>query len=212
MFTGIIKAIGEVIESQERDGDLRIRVVTNNLDLGDVMRGDSISTNGVCLTAVSLPGDGFCADVSQETINHTTIGQWQIGEKVNLEKALTFSDRLGGHIVSGHVDGVGTIVGRYSDARSERFSVQVPSSLEKYIAGKGSITVDGTSLTVNRINDSEPGKNAEFDINIVPHTLSNTIMADYQKGMRVNLEVDLMARYLERLLKVDESLIPGKLI
>lgn len=199
MFTGIVQAVGEVVEVQERDGDLRIRVITNNLNLDDVKRGDSIATSGVCLTAVSLPGDGFCADVSQETIQHTTVGEWGAGTKVNLEKSLTINDRMGGHIVSGHVDGVGVITKRYADARSERFHIQVPPGLAKYIAGKGSITVDGTSLTVNKVDA------AEFEINIVPHTLMHTIIGDYQVGTRVNLEVDVLARYLERLLNVSSE-------
>jgi riboflavin synthase len=202
MFTGIIEAIGEIVNLHTRGGDLRVEVHSSQLDWSDVVLGDSIATNGVCLTAVSLPGNSFVADVSVETLALTTVGEFKLGQKVNLEKALTPSSRLGGHIVSGHVDGLGEVVSRQPDARSERFRIKAPAELAKYIAKKGSITVDGTSLTVNEVNG------AEFELNIVPHTLNNTIMSSYQAGTKVNLEVDLLARYLERLLtagKMPES-------
>lgn len=199
MFTGIITAVGTVTALESSDGDIRLRIDSADLPLDDVAVGDSIAVNGVCLTAVELPGDGFWADVSQETISHSTIGQWQVGTKVNLEKALTLNARLGGHIVSGHVDGVGEVVKRYTDARSERLHLAAPAALAKYIAAKGSITVDGTSLTVNAVDG------AEFELNIVPHTLHNTVIADYQTGTHVNLEVDVVARYLERLLQAREN-------
>lgn len=199
MFTGIIEAIGEVVALQPNNGDLRLRIKTNSLDLSDVALGDSIATNGVCLTVVELPGDGYWADVSRETLDNTTLPTWKLGQRVNLEKALTPQTRLGGHIVSGHVDGVGEVVRRYPDARSERFRIRAPDSLAKYIAHKGSITVDGTSLTVNKVDG------AEFELNIVPHTLKWTIMDSYQTGGKVNLEVDVLARYLERLMLGDKA-------
>ncbi len=194
MFTGIIEAIGEVVALQPKNGDLRLRIKTNGLDLTDVRLGDSIATNGVCLTVVELPGDGYWADVSRETLDTTSLPDWKVGQRVNLEKALTPQTRLGGHIVSGHVDGVGEIVSRHPDARSERFRIRAPGDLAKYIAHKGSITVDGTSLTVNKV------EGAEFELNIVPHTLQMTIMNSYRTGTRINLEVDVLARYLERLM------------
>ena len=199
MFTGIIEAIGEVIALQPKSGDLRLRIKTNSLDLSDVRLGDSIATNGVCLTVVELPGDGYWADISRETLDNTSLPQWKMGQRVNLEKALTPQTRLGGHIVSGHVDGVGEVVSRHPDARSERFRIRAPEPLAKYIAHKGSITVDGTSLTVNKVDG------AEFELNIVPHTLKQTIMDSYKPGAIVNLEVDVLARYLERLMLGDKA-------
>lgn len=199
MFTGIIEAVGQIVAVEPKGGDLRLRVRTNGLDLGDVALGDSIATNGVCLTVVALPGDGYWADVSRETLDNTTLRSWQPGMSVNLEKALTPSTRLGGHLVSGHVDGVGEVISRHSDGRSERFRLQAPAALARYIAHKGSITVDGTSLTVNAVDGNE------FELNIVPHTLEKTVMGTYKAGSQVNLEVDLLARYLERLLLGDKA-------
>ena len=195
MFTGIIQAVGEVTGFESRAGDLRLRIRTGSgFDLSDVQLGDSIATNGVCLTVVELPGDGYWADVSRETLQFTTIAQWRVGSSVNLEKALQPTTRLGGHLVSGHVDGVGEIVSRSADARSIRFSVRAPNELAKYIAHKGSICVDGVSLTVNAVDG------ADFELNIVPHTAQITVIDGYRVGTKVNLEVDLIARYLERLL------------
>lgn len=194
MFTGIIEAIGRIEKIEPCEGDLRLQIQTGQLDLSDVNIGDSIACNGVCLTATRLTGNGFWADVSQESLDHTTIANWQAGDSINLEKALTASSRLGGHIVSGHVDGVGRVLRRTADARSERFVIAAPASLAKYIAQKGSITVDGTSLTVNKVSG------AEFELNIVPHTLEHTVIGQYVDGRQVNLEVDVIARYLERLL------------
>ena len=199
MFTGIIEAVGQVVALQPKNGDLRLRIKTMNLNLADVHLGDSIATNGVCLTVVDLPGDGYWADVSRETLDNTTLPQWKIGQRVNLEKALTPQTRLGGHIVSGHVDGVGEVVSRHPDARSERFRLSAPKALAKYIAHNGSITIDGTSLTVNKIDG------AEFELNIVPHTIAHTVMGDYKVGSSVNLEVDVLARYLERLMLGDKA-------
>jgi riboflavin synthase len=194
MFTGIIESIGKIAKMEKRGGDVRLHIATGKLDLSDVALGDSIAVNGVCLTAVVLPGDGFLADVSNETLSLTSLGQLSTGSPVNLEKALTMSTRLGGHLVSGHVDGLGEVIAKSEDARSIRFTVKAPDELAKYIAHKGSITVDGTSLTVNAV------KGAEFELNIVPHTAQETIMSEYEVGRKVNLEVDLVARYLERLL------------
>ena len=194
MFTGIIQAVGAIAAMEPSGGDLRLRVATGKLPLGDVALGDSICTNGVCLTVTDLPGDGYWADVSVETLNFTTLGQMKPGAAVNLEKALTPESRLGGHIVSGHVDGVGEIVSAVEDARSWRFVVRAPDALARYIAHKGSICIDGTSLTVNAVNG------AEFDLNIIPQTMAETVFGDYHAGTRVNLEVDVIARYLERLI------------
>lgn len=202
MFTGIIQTIGTVAALQPKGGDMSvyIRAATSpSWDWSDVALGDSIASNGVCLTAVNLPGDGFWADASNETLNLTSLKHWRLGQKINLEKALTPQSRLGGHIVSGHVDGLGQVVKREADARSERFTLRAPDELAKYIAHKGSITVDGVSLTVNAV------KGAEFELNIVPHTLSHTVMGSYQAGSWVNLEVDVIARYLERLLLGDKA-------
>lgn len=194
MFTGIIAAVGSVAEHQARGEDMRLRIHTAGLDLTDVKLGDSIAVNGVCLTAVALPGDGFWADVSHETLKRTGIGKLQDGAAVNLEKALTPETRLGGHLVSGHVDGIGEVLKREPCGHAERFCIRAPASLARYIAEKGSICVDGTSLTVNAVNG------AEFELTIVPHTLQQTIMGSYHVGSQVNLEVDIIARYLERLL------------
>ena len=202
MFTGIIEAIGSIRAMTPKGGDVRVYVATGKLDLGDVKLGDSIAVNGVCLTAVELPGDGFWADVSRETLARTAFVDLKPGSAVNLEKALTPTSRLGGHLVSGHVDGVGEIVSRADNARAVQFKVRAPRELAKYIAHKGSITVDGTSLTVNAVDG------AEFELTIVPHTLAETIMVDYQAARKVYLEVDLLARYLERLLLGDKAAEP----
>jgi riboflavin synthase len=193
MFTGIIQAVGKVVAMQPSGGDLRLRIDTGKLPLDDVALGDSICTNGVCLTVIELPGDGYWADVSVETLNFTTLGKLQPGARVNLEKALTPASRLGGHIVSGHVDGVGEVVSLQEDARSIRVTVEAPAALAKYIAHKGSICVDGTSLTVNAVSG------ARFELNIIPQTMAETVFGEYRPGSRVNLEVDVIARYLERL-------------
>ena len=203
MFTGIIQAVGEIARMEPSGGDMRLYIRTGKLPLDDVALGDSIATNGVCLTVVELPGDGYWADVSVETLNFSTLGDLKTGSKVNLEKALTPESRLGGHIVSGHVDGVGEVVSLVEDARSIRFVLRAPDELAKYIAHKGSICVDGTSLTVNAVNG------AEFDLNIIPQTMAETVFGDYRPGTRVNLEVDVIARYLERLLQGDAAAHPG---
>jgi riboflavin synthase len=199
MFTGLIQAVGEIKRVAPVGGDARITVRAGGLDLGAVAMGDSIAVNGVCLTAVEL-GDGrFAADVSRETLAHTTLGDLRPGARVNLETALTLSTPLGGHLVSGHVDGVGQVLEVREDARSWRLEIHAPPELARYIAHKGSICVDGTSLTVNRV------VGCVFDLNIVPHTLTETVIGDYRAGTHVNLEVDLIARYLERLLLGDRA-------
>ena len=203
MFTGIITAVGTLTTLQPRSGDLRLRIATGKLDLSDVQLGDSIAVSGVCLTAVELPGDGFWADASRETLECTILGEAAPGMKVNLEKALTPTTRLGGHLVSGHVDGIGTVTVWQPDGRSWRLRIQAPDPLARYIAAKGSICIDGVSLTVNRVDG------ATFELNIVPHTLAETTLADFKVGQRVNLEVDLIARYLERLLLGDRAAQPG---
>ena len=199
MFTGIIETTGEVIQVEPKGGDVRLHIHAPEI-MDDVQLGDSIATNGVCLTVVDMPEaegkrQGYIADVSTETLQLTTLGTWQSGQRVNLEKALLPQSRLGGHMVSGHVDGVGEVVARHSDARCERFRLRVPQGLAKYIAHKGSVTVDGTSLTVNAVDG------CEFELAIVPHTLEKTVIGAYQAGANVNIEVDVIARYLERLLQ-----------
>jgi len=194
MFTGIIEAVGEIAVMSLQNGDARVQVKTGKLDLADVALGDSVAVNGVCLTAIELTDDGFWADVSCETINNTCFQIITVGTRVNLEKALMPTTRLGGHLVSGHVDGIGKVLEFHKEARSVRYSIEAPNSLARYIAKKGSICIDGASLTVNQISG------AIFDINIVPHTIRETVIGGYRVGTLVNLEVDLIARYLERLL------------
>ncbi|MEM1142845.1 MAG: riboflavin synthase [Pseudomonadota bacterium] len=203
MFTGIVEAVGTVAALERGTGDARLYVRTGKLPMTDVALGDSIATNGVCLTVVALPGDGFWADVSNETLRLTTLGNLSIGSPVNLEKSLTPESRLGGHIVSGHVDGLGEIVDLTQDARSWVAIVRAPDALARYIAHKGSICIDGTSLTVNTVSG------AEFSLNIIPQTMAETIFGNYKVGSSVNLEVDVIARYLERLLQGDKASDPA---
>lgn len=195
MFTGIIQTVGRVAAIERRGADARLSIA--GLPLQDGALGESIAVSGVCLTAVEFTGAGFVADVSAETLTCTTLGTWSVGQRVNLERALAVGERLGGHIVSGHVDGVGELVSRQADGRSQRFTLRAPAALARYIAAKGSITIDGVSLTVNTVSGSE------FGVNIVPHTLTHTSLDALRAGSRVNLEVDLLARYLERLLGRD---------
>ena len=195
MFTGIIQTIGKVVRSEPRDGDIRLTVDCADLDLKHTAIGDSIAVNGVCLTAIELNQQEFVADVSVETMNQTSLGQLAAGSPVNLETALTLNTALGGHLVSGHVDGLGTLLEMHADARSIRYSFAVAPEIQHYIAIKGSVTVDGCSLTVNGIDGNR------FDVNIVPHTQQKTVFQFYKTGCHVNIEVDIIARYLERLLK-----------
>lgn len=193
MFTGIIKAVGSIVAVTTLGGDRRIGIGCGELGLDDVALGDSIAVNGVCLTAVARDGDRFDADASHETLSLTTSGEWQVGTPVNLEKSLTLATPLGGHLVSGHIDGTGTVRSRVADARSTRFEIALPDGLMRYVARKGSIAVDGISLTVNEVTADS------FAVNIVPHTLQQTIMDSYDVGTRVNIEVDVLARYIEQL-------------
>lgn len=203
MFTGIIQAVGQIAAMRLQGGDMRLSIEAGKLDMADVVLGDSIAVNGVCLTVVELSGTRFAADVSTETLSLTSLGQLSHGHAVNLEKALTLSTRLGGHLVSGHVDGLGEVISRHDDARSVRFTLRAPDALAKYISAKGSICVDGVSLTVNKVDGTL------FELNIVPHTLQETILQQYRSGSKVNLEVDVIARYLERLLLGDKAAESG---
>lgn len=206
MFTGIISAIGLISAIEHKGGDYRLTINTGKLSLSDTQLGDSIAVNGVCLTAVELGKQHFCADVSNETLSRSTLKNAVFGTPVNLELALTPTTRMGGHIVSGHVDGIGELVELKPDARSWRLSFKVPDELAKYIAEKGSITINGISLTVNTVNG------ALFSVNIVPHTLKETTLADIKVGSHVNLEVDLLARYMERLLLGEAAAKPKSAI
>ncbi len=194
MFTGIIEALGSIQKIEPVAGDIRLHVAVGSLDMQDVQPGDSIAVNGVCLTATEFDNRHFVADVSNETIALTSLNDLAIGSEVNLEKALLPTTRLGGHLVSGHVDGLGEVLTIKEASRSIQLTISAPEELKHYIAMKGSICIDGTSLTVNKITDKY------FEINIVPHTQQRTIIKSYQPGTKVNLEVDLIARYLERLL------------
>lgn len=202
MFTGIIQAIGRIESIEPRGGDVRIVIDSGKMPMEDVNLGDSIAVNGVCLTVVEKTTHGFAADVSNETLSRTTLKLLQTGSTANLELAMTPTSRLGGHIVSGHVDGLGEVLKRWTDGRSEKFEFKAPNNLAKYIAEKGSICVDGISLTVNKVDG------AQFELNIVPHTLQETTMSGFQPGRKVNLEVDIIARYLERLILGDKASNP----
>ena len=199
MFTGIVQTVGRIEERIEHgSGDISLVVATAAIDAADIAIGDSICVSGVCLTAVEVTPAGFRTDVSAESLARTTLGGLAAGSRVNLETALTPETRLGGHLVSGHVDGIAEVVARWDDARSVRFEFRVPEALARYIAEKGSVCVDGTSLTVNGVHG------AVFDVNIVPHTLAATTLGDLGPGSTVNIEVDQIARYVERLLAYRE--------
>lgn len=194
MFTGIVQAVGRIAALQRSGGDARVRIHTGKLDMSGVRLGDSIAVNGVCLTVITLDDKHFDADCSAETLRRTTFGNARVGDAVNLEKALTPSTPLGGHLVSGHVDGIATVAARAEVGGSLRLACTVPAPLAKYIAGKGSICVNGVSLTVNEVDG------ARFEVNLVPHTLRETQLGELAVGDAANIEVDLVARYLERLL------------
>ena len=198
MFTGLIQAVGRIAQIENGEQDIRLRIETGKLPLAEVALGDSIATSGVCLTVTELPGDGYWADVSPETLSLTSLGTKSIGDPVNLETSLTLNTPLGGHLVSGHVDGVGQIEEIIEDARFWRVKVAAPENLARYIAMKGSICVDGTSLTVNQVDG------ASFELTIIPQTWEETVFSEYEVGSPVNLEVDLIARYLERLSQFDQ--------
>jgi riboflavin synthase len=199
MFTGIIKAKGRVRSLKKRGGDLCLSVDAAGLDWAEFEVGESISVNGVCLTATALRANGFDADVSVETMNVTALGSLTTGSAVNLEPSVSLGERLGGHLVSGHVDCVGTVTARDNDARSVRLAIEVPEEYSRYLAKKGAVCVDGVSLTINEV--SARG----FEVNIIPHTAEETIIGDYAIGTTVNIEVDLLARYIERLLERGEA-------
>ena len=193
MFTGIIEAVGKIEARSQEKGEWRLKFFTGDLDLSDVKIGDSIAVSGCCLTVVEKQATAFLADVSNETMRCTSLGTLEIGSAVNLEKAMLATDRFGGHIVSGHVDGVGHLIKVENEGQSIKMTFKIPSNLSKYVAAKGSICVDGTSLTVNEANDDY------FAVNLIPHTQDETVSGSYQIGDSVNLEVDIIARYLERM-------------
>jgi len=199
MFTGIIEAVGNIKAINITGQGARLVIATNSLDMSDVKLGDSIATNGICLTVVAFDSSSFSADVSNETLTRTGFANYQSGQTVNLEKAMLPTTRFGGHMVSGHVDAVVAISAIENNGNSIEYWLEMPSDLAPYIAEKGSITIDGTSLTVNSLTENK------FRLTIVPHTTAQTIIADYQVGTKVNLEVDLIARYIERLLTRKES-------
>jgi len=198
MFSGIIADIGKITEANDREGGLRLIIETKALDLSDVQLGDSIAVNGVCLTVVEIKGKSFVVDVSRETLN-CTVGLDGIGAQVNLEKALRLADRLGGHLVSGHVDGVGEVVEFTNLGESWKLVVKVPQPFAKFVSIKGSITINGVSLTINQVTDKKSG-GCELSVNLIPHTLMMTNLKELHAGSRVNLEVDLIARYVERMM------------
>ncbi len=197
MFSGIIQSIGKIVALDDRNGDIRLSIESGSIDLTDMKIGESIAVNGTCLTVVECNQTGFSADVSRETINCTAFAKYQNGTAVNLERSLQLGDRLHGHLVSGHVDGVATVISVKPDARSTRFDFGYPHSLGKYIVKKGSICIDGVSLTVNHRDEKI------FSVNIIPHTLSATVFQYYQVGTVVNIEIDQVARYLESLLPAE---------
>lgn len=198
MFTGIIESVGQVESLQNVGGDVRLRI-QSNLDMSDVHLGDSIATNGICLTVTEWGNNWYSTDVSRESLNRTTLGQWQIGQRVNVEKAMLPTTRFGGHIVSGHVDTVGEITVVRSDARSLYFEVTAPVEIARYLAEKGSVTVDGISLTINHLHGNV------ISLNLIPHTAERTNIGTWKVGTKVNLEVDVLARYIERLLLGDKA-------
>ncbi|MGB7289476.1 MAG: riboflavin synthase [Candidatus Macondimonas sp.] len=199
MFTGLIRAVGVLAERTPQAGDVRLRIGDAGEIIAGLELGASIAVNGACLTATTYTNDGFWADVSRETLDCTTLGDLAPGDPVNLEPALRPIDPLGGHLVSGHVDGIGRLVDQRPDGRSWRLRFEAPAELARYIAAKGSICVDGVSLTVNSVSGRL------FEVNIIPHTRDRTVLGHYQLGRRVNLEVDLLARYLERLMQGQPS-------
>ena len=193
MFTGLVEATGRVAALEAKGGDVRLRITSDTLGFADVQLGDSIAVNGVCLTVVAFDAESFDADVSTETLARTTLGAWTVGRLVNLEKSLRFGDRVGGHLVSGHVDGVGRVLSIEADARATRWRFALPRALSRFVAEKGSIAVDGVSLTVNAVGDEH------VEVALIPHTQTVTAFAETAVGSAVNLEVDLLARYLDRL-------------
>ncbi len=204
MFTGIVMSRGSIAERIPSSGDLRLRIDSGGLDLTTCATGDSIAVSGVCLTMLQPHRNEFLADVSAETLQLTTLGTLQVGDNVNLELALTLQDRLGGHLVSGHVDGMGRLIRRHEDGRAQRFEFELPPELTRYVAHKGSVTIEGVSLTVNEVLGTR------FSVCLIPHTLEVTSLGALQPGQQVNIEVDLVARYIERLLVGDHSTTANK--
>ena len=198
MFTGIIESLGKVESLQNVGGDVRLRIGTD-LDMSDVHLGDSIATNGICLTVIEWGENWYAADVSRESLNRTTLGTWKVGQPVNVEKAMLPTTRFGGHIVSGHVDAVGEITVVREDARSIYYEVTAPVEIAKYLAEKGSVTVDGISLTINHLRGNI------ISLNLIPHTADRTNIGTWKMGVKVNLEVDVLARYIERLMLGDQA-------
>ncbi len=194
MFTGIVQDVGQIVTLERHGGDVRLRIAVDRLSLAATRAGDSIAVSGVCLTALEIDTKGFSADVSNETLSLTTLGALEVGSRVNLEPALKAGDALGGHLVSGHVDGLGEVLEVREDARSVRMRFACPPSLAKYFARKGSVAIDGVSLTINEVGPTE------FSVNLIPHTQAVTTLGEFKPGRRVNLEVDQVARYVERLL------------
>jgi riboflavin synthase len=199
MFTGIIQAQGTISAIEKTGGDVRLSVRSTGLPFSSYEIGESIAVNGACLTATALSNDGFDAFVSVETLAVTALANLALGSNVNLEPSLSFSDRLGGHLVSGHVDCMGTVNRVGNDANSIRLGIEIPAEFARYVARKGSVCVDGVSLTINEVSGNV------IELNIIPHTAETTIIGDYAVGTTVNIEVDLMARYVERLLAKDQS-------
>lgn len=194
MFTGIIQTTGKISVIDQHGGDSRFVFNTGNMDLSDLNVGDSVAVNGACLTIIDRDDDSFSADLSKETLDLTTFSKLEVGASINLEKAMQLSDRLNGHMVSGHVDGIGKVLEMADDARSVRYTIEIPTALSRYLSKKGSVTVDGVSLTINAVEGNT------FSVNIIPHTLSETIFSEYEAGSQVNIEVDLIARYLDQLI------------
>lgn len=193
MFTGIIEAVGTLRKTFQADGEWHFEIAVGDLNVSDVSLGDSIAVSGCCLTVVSKSSNSFSADVSNETLRCTALGELSNGDRVNLEKAMRATDRFGGHIVSGHVDGVGKVTAIETESKSLKITFRVPSPLSRFVAAKGSICIDGISLTVNEVNGNY------FSVNVIPHTQLETVVKEYKVGRSVNIEVDLIARYLERL-------------
>ncbi len=199
MFTGIIKAKGTITAAKSKGGDVRMTIRSDGLPWSEYEQGESIAVNGVCLTAVALYEDGFDTDISVETLDVTGLGELDVGSAVNLEPSISLGERLGGHLVSGHVDCTGIVRSREQDARSIRLAIEIPKEYARYVAKKGSVCIDGVSLTINEVSGNR------FEVNIIPHTAEVTIINDYALGTVVNIEVDLLARYIERLLGGDEG-------
>ena len=203
MFTGIIQSVGRMVRLEPRGGDVRLVVDTAELDLSDVQLGDSIAVSGVCLTAVTLEARGFSADVSNETLSLTTLGKLKAGDPVNLEKALRLADRLGGHLVSGHVDGIGRVVSIKPEGDSKLFTFEVAPAQARYLVEKGSVGIDGISLTIFSVKDNN------FSVELIPHTLRSTTLGFKQPGDSVNIENDMLVKYVEKILAVRAAATPA---